>query len=164
MLFDRFTLENYNSIVFAKSGSGKSYAVKLELIRTLMFDTEVIVIDTEREYEYLAEAIGGRYFNISLSSDHHINPFDLPIPREDETGADVLRSNVINLVELFRIMLGGLTPEEDSIVDRAITETYALKDITADSDFSNIEPPLLSDFEMVLAGMEGSESILHRLS
>ena len=164
IIFDRFSLENYNSIIFAKSGAGKSYATKLEIIRTLMFDTDVIVIDPEREYEYLAEAIGGRYFNISLSSDHHINPFDLPKPREDEAPADVLRSNIINLVGLFRIMLGGLTPEEDSIIDRAITETYALKDISADSDFATIEPPLLSDFEMVLGGMEGSESILQRLS
>ncbi len=164
VIFDRFSLENYNSITFAKSGSGKSYATKLEIIRTLMFDTEVIVIDPEREYEYLAEAIGGRYFNISLSSDHHINPFDLPIPRSDENPADILRSNIINLVGLFRIMLGGLTPEEDSIIDRAISETYALKDISAESDFSNIEPPLLSDFEMVLSGMEGSESIIQRLT
>lgn len=164
VIFDRFSLENYNSIIFAKSGAGKSYATKLEIIRTLMFDTDVIVIDPEREYEYLAEAVGGRYFNISLSSDHHINPFDLPKPREDEAPADVLRSNIINLVGLFRIMLGGLTPEEDSIIDRAITETYSLKDISADSDFTSIEPPLLSDFEMVLGGMEGSESILQRLS
>jgi conjugal transfer ATP-binding protein TraC len=164
VIFDRFSLENYNSIIFAKSGAGKSYATKLEIIRTLMFDTDVIVIDPEREYEYLAEAIGGRYFNISLSSDHHINPFDLPKPREDEAPADVLRSNIINLVGLFRIMLGGLTAEEDSIIDRAITETYALKDIDADSDFTTIEPPLLSDFEMVLGGMEGTESILARLS
>lgn len=163
VLFDRFSLENYNSIIFAKSGSGKSYTTKLEILRTLMFDTEVIVIDPEREYEYLSEAVGGRYFNISLSSEHHINPFDLPVPKEDETAADVLRSNVINLVGLFRIMLGGLTPEEDSIVDRAITETYAIKDITPESDFANVEPPLLSDFEMVLSGMEGSESILARL-
>ncbi|MCC6198971.1 DUF87 domain-containing protein [Candidatus Nomurabacteria bacterium] len=164
VIFDRFSLENYNSIIFAKSGAGKSYATKLEIIRTLMFDTEVIVIDPEREYEYLAEAVGGRYFNISLSSDHHINPFDLPIPREDEAPADVLRGNIISLVGLFRIMLGGLTAEEDSIIDRAITETYALKDISADSDFSTIEPPLLSDFEMVLQGMEGSESLLQRLT
>ncbi len=164
VIFDRFSLENYNSIIFAKSGAGKSYATKLEIIRTLMFDTDVIVIDPEREYEYLAEAVGGRYFNISLSSDHHINPFDLPKPREDEAPADVLRSNIINLVGLFRIMLGGLTPEEDSIIDRAITETYSLKDINIDSDFATIEPPLLSDFEMVLGGMEGSESILQRLS
>jgi conjugal transfer ATP-binding protein TraC len=163
ILFDRFSLPNYNSITFATSGAGKSYATKLEIIRTLMFDTEVIVIDPEREYEYLAEAVGGRYFNIALSSEHHINPFDLPIPTKEETGADVLRANTINLVGLFRIMLGGLTPEEDSIIDTAITETYALKDITADSDFTNIEPPMLSDFEVVLSGMEGSESLMQRL-
>lgn len=164
VIFDRFSLPNYNSIIFATAGAGKSYATKLEIIRTLMFDAEVIVIDPEREYEYLAEAIGGRYFNISLSSDHHINPFDLPIPRPDETPADVLRANTINLVGLFRIMLGGLTPEEDSIIDRAITETYALKDITASSNFANIEPPLLSDFEVVLAGMDGSGSLIQRLA
>ncbi len=164
VLFDRFSLENYNSITFAKSGSGKSYATKLEILRTLMFDTSVMVIDPENEYEYMAEAVGGRYFKISLNSEHHINPFDLPIPGEDESGASVLRSNIINLVGLFRIMLGGLTPEEDAIVDRAITETYALKDITADSDFKNIEPPLLSDFEMVLSGMEGGESLAQRLT
>lgn len=164
IIFDRFSLPNYNSITFATSGAGKSYATKLEIIRTLMFDTEVIVIDPEREYEYLAEAVGGRYFNIALSSDHHINPFDLPIPSTDETPADVLRANTINLVGLFRIMLGGLTPEEDSIIDRAITETYALKDITAESNFANIEPPLLTDFEMVLAGMDGSGSLIQRLA
>lgn len=163
VIFDRFSLENYNSVTFAKAGSGKSYATKLEILRSLMFDVDVIVIDPEREYEYLAEAVGGRYFNISLSSDHHINPFDLPVPREDETAEDVLRSNTINLVGLFRLMLGGLTPEEDSLVDRAISETYALKDITPQSDFSTIEPPLLSDFEMVLAGMQGSEGIMQRL-
>lgn len=164
IIFDRFSLENYNSVTFAKSGSGKSYATKLEILRSLMFDIDVIVIDPEREYEYLAEAVGGRYFNISLSSDHHINPFDLPIPREDETAEDILRSNIINLVGLFRLMLGGLSPEEDSIVDRAISETYAIKDITPNSDFANIEPPLLSDFEMVLGGMEGSESLMQRLT
>ncbi len=163
VIFDRFSLENYNSVTFAKSGSGKSYCTKLEILRSLMFDIDVIVIDPEKEYEYLSEAVGGRYFNISLSSDHHINPFDLPMPREDETAEDVLRSNTINLVGLFRLMLGGLTPEEDSIVDRAISETYAIKDITPESDFSNIEPPLLSDFEMVLQGMEGSDSLVQRL-
>ncbi len=164
VLFDRFSLENYNSVIFAKSGSGKSYATKLEILRTLMFDTEVLVIDPEREYENLAEAVGGRYFNISLTSEHHINPFDLPTPREDESAADVLRKNIVELVGIFRIMLSGLTPEEDAIIDRAITETYALKDITPSSDFSQIEPPLLSDFELVLAGMEGSESLVQRLS
>jgi type IV secretory pathway VirB4 component len=163
IIFDRFSLENYNSVTIATSGSGKSFTTKLEILRTLMFDTDVIVIDPEREYEYLAEAVGGRYFNISLSSDHHINPFDLPMPTADETAGDVIRRNVIELVGLFRIMLGGLTPEEDALVDRAITETYALKDITVDSDLGNSEPPLLSDFEMVIAGMDGSESILQRL-
>ena len=164
VLFDRFSLENYNSITFAKSGSGKSFFTKLEILRSLMFDIDVIVIDPEREYESMAEAVGGRYFNISLNSEHHINPFDLPVPREDESPADVLRGNIITLVGLFRIMLGGLTPEEDALVDRAIAETYALKDITPDSDFSAIEPPLLSDFEMVISGMEGTEGILTKLT
>lgn len=164
VLFDRFLLENYNSVTFAKAGSGKSYCTKLEILRTLMFDTEVIVIDPEKEYEYMAEATGGKYFNISLNSEHHINPFDLPVAREDESSADVLRSNIINLVGLFRIMLGGLSQEEDAIIDRAITETYALKDITPESNFRDVEPPLLSDFELVLAGMEGAGSLVERLT
>ena len=164
VLFDRFSLENYNSVTFATSGSGKSYAAKLEILRSLMFGAEVIVLDPEREYEYLAEATGGRFFDISLSSAHHINPFDLPALQADEDPADILRSHTISLVGLFRIMLSGLTPEEDAIIDRAITETYALKDITAASDFTGQEPPLLSDLELVLAGMEGSESLVQRLS
>ena len=164
VLFDRFSLENYNSVIFAKSGSGKSYSTKLEILRTLMFDTEVIVIDPEREYEFLSQTVGGRYFNISLNSENHINPFDLAAPREDESPADVLRSNIVALVGMFRIMLGGLTPEEDAIIDKAISETYALKDITIDSNFAEVEPPLLSDFELVLAGMQGSESLVQRLS
>ena len=164
VLFDRFSLENYNSVVFAKSGSGKSYAAKLEILRSLRFGTEVIVIDPEREYDQLAEATGGRSFHISLSSEHHINPFDLPPVREDEDPKDILRSNIINLVGLFRIMLSGLSPEEDAIIDRAISETYALKDITGNADFTGAEPPLLSDFEQVLSGMEGSESLVERLS
>ncbi len=164
ILFDRFSLENYNSVVFAKSGSGKSYAMKLEIIRSLMFGTDIIVIDPEREYEKLTEATDGRSFNISLSSDHHINPFDLPIVQEGEDPRDLLRNNIITLVGLFRIMLGGLTPEEDALIDRAITETYALKDITGDVDFSSIEPPILSDFEAVLTGMDGSESLVERLA
>ncbi len=164
VLFDRFSLENYNSVVFAKSGAGKSYATKLEVLRSLMFGTDVIIIDPEREYDQLAEATGGRSFHISLSSEHHINPFDLPPVKEDEDPKDILRSNIIALVGLFRIMLGGLSPEEDAIVDRAISETYALKDITGDADFSGAEPPLLSDFEQVLSGMEGSESLVERLS
>ncbi len=164
VLFDRYSLENYNSVTFAVAGAGKSYCTKLEILRTLMFDTDVIVIDPEKEYEYMSEATGGKYFNISLNSEHHINPFDLPVPTEDESGSDVLRSNIINLVGLFRIMLGGLSQEEDAIIDRAISETYALKDITPESDFRKVEPPLLSDFELVLAGMEGADSLVQRLS
>ena len=164
ILFDRYSLENYNSIVFAKSGSGKSYFTKLEILRTLMFETEVIIIDPEREYEFLAESVGGRYFDISLVGDHHINPFDLPHPTQDESPSEILRSNIVNLVGLFRVMLGGLTPEEDAIIDQAITETYALKDITGDGDFTQLEPPLLSDFEAVLSGITGSESLLQRVS
>lgn len=164
VLFDRFALDNYNSVTFAKSGSGKSYATKLEILRSLMFDTEVIVIDPEKEYQFLSEAVGGKNFDISLNSSNHINPFDLPFPREDESPADVLRSNIINLVGLFRIMFDGLSPEEDAIIDRAISETYALKDITPESDFANLEPPLLSDFELVLSGMEGAEGLVQKLS
>ena len=163
VLFDRFSMENYNSVIFAKAGAGKSYATKLEILRSIMFDTDVIVIDPEKEYEYLAEATGGRYFNISLTSKHHINPFDLPVPREDESPADVLRSHIINLVGLFRIMLGGLSPEEDAIIDRAIAETYASRDITSESDFSKAIPPVMSDLELVVANMEGGESIAQRL-
>lgn len=163
VLFDRYSLTNYNSVTFATSGAGKSYGLKLEILRSLMFGTEVIVIDPEREYEYLAETTGGRFFNISLSSSHHINPFDLPNPGSDEDPQDVLRTHVIELVGLFRLMLGGLAPEEETLIDLAIQETYALKDITGDSDFSQLEPPLLSDFEMVLAGMEGSTSLINRL-
>jgi len=164
VLFDRYSLPNYNSVTFAKSGSGKSYAVKLEILRSLMFDIEVMVIDPEKEYEYLSQAMDGRYFNISLTSEHHINPFDLPTAREGESQANVLRSNAINLVGLFRVMFGGLSPEEDALIDKAITETYALKDITPDVDFTNIEPPLLSDFELVLSGMENTEKLAQKLS
>lgn len=163
VLFDRYSLTNYNSVTFATSGAGKSYGLKLEILRSLMFGTEVIVLDPEREYEYLAEATGGRFFNISLSSNHHINPFDLPPPSSDEDPRDVLRTHIIEMVGLFRLMLGGLTAEEETLIDIAIQETYALKDITGDTDFGDMEPPLLTDFEMVLAGMDGSSSLITRL-
>ncbi|MCD6178078.1 DUF87 domain-containing protein [bacterium] len=165
ILFDRFSLENANEVVFGKAGGGKSYAVKLEILRLLMQGVDVIVIDPENEYEFLADAVGGSFFNISLSSQNHINPFDLPVVREDEKPEDVLRANVINLVGLLRIMLGGLTPEEDAIIDRAITETYAARDITPETNpetwHANI--PLMEDLESVLEGMEGTESLVRRL-
>lgn len=165
VLFDRFTLENGNMAIFAKSGAGKSYFVKVEVMRYLMQGVDAIIIDPENEYQWLSEAVDGSYFNISLTSEHHLNPFDLPKPREDEKPEDVLRSNIINLVGLFRVMLGGLTPKEDAIIDRAITETYAAKDITPESDSKawakNI--PLMSDFESVLSTMEGTESLVERV-
>ncbi len=164
VLFDRFSLTNYNSVTFATSGAGKSYTTKLEILRSLMFGTEVIVIDPEREYEYLAEATGGRFFNISLSSNNHINPFELPTPLPDENPKELLRSHIIELVGLFKLMLGGLNPEEDALIDTALHEVYALKDITGEGDYRDLPPPLLSDFEMVLAGMEGSESLVQRLT
>ena len=165
ILFDRFSLENANSVVFAKAGSGKSYAVKLEILRSLMVGVDVIVLDPENEYQFLAETVGGAFFNMSLSSSSHINPFDLPTPREDEKPADVLRSNIINLVGLLRIMLGGLTPEEDAIIDRALSETYASRDIIPETDPKNWgdNVPLMSDFEQVLSSMEGAESLVRRV-
>jgi len=165
ILFDRFSLENANSVVFAKAGSGKSYAVKLEILRSLMVGVDIIIIDPENEYKFLSDAVGGSFFNISLASPSHINPFDLPTPREDEKPEDVLRSNIINLVGLLRIMLGGLTPEEDAIIDRALTETYASKDITPETDPADWQEriPLMSDFEQVLESMEGAESLVRRV-
>lgn len=165
VLFDRFTLENANSVCFAKAGSGKSYALKLEVLRYLMQDVACIIIDPENEYQFLADAVAGSFFNISLTSAHHLNPFDLPKPREDEKAENVLRSNVINLVGLMRIMLGGLSPEEDAIIDRALSETYAAKDITPDSDPLTWPEkiPLMSDFQTVLEGMEGTESLIERV-
>lgn len=165
ILFDRFSLENANEVVFAKAGSGKSYSVKLETLRYLMLGVDVIIIDPENEYRYLSDAVGGSFFKISLTSPHHMNPFELPLPREDEQAEDILRSNIINLVGLLRIMLGGLTPEEDAIIDRALTETYAAKDITIDSDPATWKDnlPLMEDLETVLEGMEGSESLVKRL-
>lgn len=165
VLFDRFTLENSNSVVFAKSGSGKSYAIKLEILRYLMLGIDVIVIDPENEYEFLANAVGGEFYKISLNSPNHVNPFDLPMPGTDDNPEDILRSNVINLVGLFRIMLGGLTAEEDSILDQALTETYAIRDITPSSNPETWQEniPLMSDFAEILDNMEGAESLSKRI-
>jgi len=165
ILFDRFSLENANSVVFAKAGSGKSYAIKLEVLRSLMLGVDVIIVDPENEYKFLSDAVGGSYFNISLAAENHISPFDLPVPREDENPEDVLRSNIINLVGLLRIMLGGLTPEEDAIIDRALAETYAAKDITPETDPTSWKNniPLMQDLEAVLETMEGAESLVRRI-
>lgn len=164
ILFDRFSLQNANTCVFATSGAGKSYAVKLEVLRSLMLGTDVIILDPEKEYQYLSDAVGGSYVNISLNSENKINPFDLPRRlSEDEKPADIIRSAVITLKGLLRLMLGEFTHEEDSIIDRALIETYAKKDITADSDLSQIESPLMKDLEDVLHGMEGADELVIRL-
>ena len=164
ILFDRFSLPNANSVVFATSGAGKSYAIKLEVLRTMMMGTDIIIIDPEYEYKALTEAVGGTYINISLASEAKINPFDLPRPVGQETKTeDIIRSGVITVKGLVRIMLGNLTTEEDSIIDMALLETYAKKDITPDSDLSTIEPPTMKDFQYILEGMEGGEGLALRL-
>jgi type IV secretory pathway VirB4 component len=166
ILFDRFQMENANMVIFAKSGAGKSYAVKLEILRSLMMGTDVIIIDPENEYQYLCEAVGGSFIGISLSSDYHLNPFDLPKIPEDEDPQDVFRNNIASLIGLLHIMLGSITPEEDSVLDRAIHETYAMKDITPDSDiraFTRDQFPTMSDLYDVLRSMEGAEDLAVRL-
>jgi len=164
ILFDRFSLQNANSVVFATSGAGKSYAIKLEVLRSLMLGTEVIIIDPEYEYKHLSDAVGGTYVNLSLSSDAKINPFDLPRAISgDSRPADIIRSAVITMKGLIKLMIGDLNHEEDSIVDRALLETYAKKDITPDCDLSKVEVPIMQDFQDILEGMEGGESIALRL-
>ena len=170
VLFDRFTLENANSIVFATSGAGKSFTVKLEALRSLMWGTDIIAIDPENEFERLAEAVGGTYLRLSLNSPERINPFDLPqvTPQKGEdaqqVGQDVLRTAVVSIKNLVGIMVGGLTPEEDAVLDKAVYETYALKDITADPQTHGNEPPLMGDLQNVLVNMTGAENLVRRLS
>lgn len=163
ILFDRFSLENANMVIFAKSGAGKSYAVKLEILRSLMFGTEVIVIDPEQEYQYLADAVGGSYLRIAIASEHRINPFDLPELQEDEDPDSVLRENIIRLDGLIALMAEGVTPEEQSIVDKALWEAYALKDITPGARWKQPEVPTLQDFYNILIEMEGGKNVATRL-
>lgn len=163
IIFDRFSLENGNMVVFAKAGSGKSYFTKLEIIRSLMMGTDVLVLDPENEYKFLCETVGGSYVNISLTSEHHINPFDLPLSLPDEPLAEVLKSNILNLTGLLKIMLGNLTNEEVGVLDRAISETYASRDITPESDLTSIIAPLMEDLQTVLENMEGGSGLAERL-
>ncbi len=165
VLFDRFKIENANQVVFAKSGAGKSYAIKLEALRSLMLGTEVIIIDPENEYKSLSQTIGGSYIELSLNSAQKINPFDLPkfSTDVDDTGEDLLRSTIASLHGLISLMAGGLNPEEDAILDKALYETYALKDITVDPKTQGNPPPLLSDLINVLANMTGAEQLINRL-
>lgn len=163
ILFDRFQMENANFVVFAKSGAGKSYAIKLEILRSLMVGIEVIVIDPENEYQHLAEAVGGTYLNISLNSDFRINPFDLPVSVEGEEPADILRSAVISLLGLMGLILGQLDPTEEALLDKAIWQTYAKKDISETTDFRTAEMPVMADLIEVLMGIVGAESLAQRL-
>lgn len=163
IIFDRFSLENANMVIFAKSGSGKSYAAKLEALRLLMTGVDVIIIDPENEYEKLSNAVGGSFFKISLASEHHINPFEIPIIPEDEDPADVLRGHIVNLTGLIKLMVGEVTSEQETILDRAITETYASREIIPGKDFSNAQPPLLGDLETILRNMDGGAELADRL-
>ncbi len=164
ILFDRFSLQNANSVVFATSGAGKSYAVKLEVLRSMMMGVDVIIIDPEMEYKQLSDAVGGTYVNISLASDSKINPFEMPRPVGQEIDMeDLIRSAVITVKGLMRIMLGNLTTQEDSMLDRALLETYAKKDITPDADIETVEPPIIQDLADILSGMEGTEDLLVKL-
>lgn len=164
ILFDRFSLQNANAIVFATSGAGKSYAVKLEILRSMMLGVDVICIDPEMEYKHLSDAVGGTYINISLASQAKINPFDLPRPTGEAVSVeDIIRSAVITLKGLLRLMLGKLTVAEDSLLDRALLETYAKKDIVPGADLSKVEPPVLRDFQDILEGMEGTGDLVVRL-
>lgn len=163
ILFDRFSLENANMVIFAKSGAGKSYTVKLEILRSMMFGTEVIVIDPEQEYRYLAEAVGGAYLQIAIASDHRINPFDLPELGEDENPESVLRENITRLLGLISLMVDGLSAEEQSIVDNALWETYALKDITRGARWTKPEVPTLQDFYNITRDMDGGKNVAVRL-
>ncbi len=163
IIFDRFTMENANMVIFAKSGAGKSYMVKLEALRSIMFGTEVIAIDPENEYRTLAETIGGEYINFSLNSGAIMNPFDLSgVYEEDE---NELGLKILSLHTLFRIIMGQLTPSEDALLDRALINTYRMKGITPDPKTQKNTPPLMEDLYKALMGMEESEarSLANRL-
>jgi len=168
VIFDRFTLENANLVVFAKSGAGKSFAVKLEAIRSMMMGTEIIIIDPENEYQKLCDAVGGSYVRLSLNSDVRINPFDLPKVIDSEDASAALRANLVTLHGLFRLMLGGtqsgpggqtvaaLSPNEEADLDQALIDTYARAGITSDPLTHQSTPPTIINLYDTLAHMGGS--------
>lgn len=163
VIFDRFSLENANTVIIGKSGGGKSFSAKLEILRHLMFDTEVFIVDPENEYEYLAQTVDGSYFKISLASAHHINPFDLRTPEEGELPGQIIQENIIDLAAILRIMLGGFSAEEDALIDRALQETYSARDITPERSFQGKAIPTLSDLQAVLDNITGAESLARRM-
>ena len=156
IIFDRFSLENANMVVFAKSGAGKSYTVKLEALRSMMVGTEILIIDPENEYQKLSEAVGGAYIRLSLNSDVRINPFDLPQVIDEEDNNDALRANLITLHGLLRLMLGGtkyggLSPAEEADLDQALVDTYARAGITSDpTTHRNIPPTIINLYDTLL--------------
>jgi type IV secretory pathway VirB4 component len=158
IVFDRFTLENYNSVVFAKAGAGKSYLVKLEILRSLMFDAEIIVIDPENEYENLSRAVGGEYITFGFNSQAKVNPFDLSQVREE--GENELNNKILSLHSLFKVIMGDLNATEEAILDRALMMTYQMKGITQDPASQTKEPPLMEDLYKVLIGMEDPQARL----
>ncbi len=157
VIFDRFSLENANMVVFAKSGAGKSYLVKLETLRSLMFGTEVIVIDPESEYKNLCDAVGGSYIAFSFSSPAKINPFDLSAVYEE--GENELGQKILSLHSLLKVMLGSMNPSEEALLDRALVATYKSKGITPDPATQKLEPPLMEDLYKTLIGMEITEAL-----
>ena len=167
VIFDRFTLENANMVVFAKSGAGKSFAVKLEALRSMMMGTEILIIDPENEYQKLCDAVGGSYIRLSLNSDVRINPFDLPKVVDEEDSNDALRANLVTLHGLFRIMLGGtqgLNPVEEADLDQAIIDTYARAGITSDPLTHNAPPPTIMNlFDTLLHMGNTGPSLAQRL-
>lgn len=168
VIFDRYSLENANMVVFAKSGAGKSYTVKLEAMRSMMTGTDILIIDPENEYQKLADAVGGSYIHLSLNSDTRINPFDLPRVIDSDDADDALRANLVTLHGLFRLMLGGsqlaangqmmaaITPAEEADLDQALIDTYARVGITSDPLTHNSEPPTISDLYDTLLHMGGT--------
>ncbi len=166
VIFDRFSLENANMVVFAKSGAGKSYTVKLEALRSMMVGTEVLIIDPENEYQKLADAVGGSYIRLSLNSDVRINPFDLPKVVDAEDANDALRANLVTLHGLFRLMLGGgvLSPNEEADLDQALIDTYARVGITSDPLTHTAPPPTIINLYDTLEHMGGTgHSLAQRL-
>jgi len=176
VIFDRFSLENANMVVFAKSGAGKSFTVKLEALRSMMVGADIVIIDPENEYQKLCDAVGGSYIRLSLSSDTRINPFDLPRVIDTDEADDALRANLVTLHGLLRQMLGGagvgaggqvvagLSPAEEADIDQALIDTYARVGITSDPLTHNSTPPTISDLYDTLLHMGGTgPSLAQRL-
>ncbi len=155
IVFDRFTLENANSVILGKSGGGKSFLVKLEALRLLMMDVDVLIIDPENEYKKLAESVGGEFVEFAGSAQIKINPFEL---EADTPEPDELQNKILNLHSLMRVIMGDLTPSQDALLDRSLVATYQAKGITQDPATFKNEPPLLEDLYKVFIGMETPEA------